>query len=147
MNLCNDGKARVDLNGNTYDIAFDRMEDDLALNITIDGVMHNVVTIVDENSVDVLCSGRHFVFDYLPTLSSGHDLEEASGRLTAPMPGKVVDVKVSVGDEVEKGTPLIILEAMKMEHTIFAPVDGKVSAVNANPGDQVDEKLELISFS
>lgn len=147
VNLCNDGKARVDLNGNTYDIAFDRMEDDLALNITIDGVMHNVVTIVDENSVDVLCSGRHFVFDYLPTLSSGHDLEEASGRLTAPMPGKVVDVKVSVGDEVEKGTPLIILEAMKMEHTIFAPVDGKVSAVNANPGDQVDEKLELISFS
>ena len=62
------------------------------------------------------------------------------------MPGKVVAVRVAVGDSVKKGQPLVIVEAMKMEHTITAPADGIVSKINAAAGDQVDEKLELIGF-
>ena len=72
--------------------------------------------------------------------------EDAGGRLTAPMPGSVVDVLVSAGQRVEKGQPLMIMEAMKMEHTIAAPADGVVAQVLFGRGDQVKEGEQLIQF-
>lgn len=76
------------------------------------------------------------------------DTEEdgAGGGLTAPMPGKVVAVLVKEGDEVEKGAPLMILEAMKMEHTISAPNDGTVSQINYSVGCLVNDGAELLSL-
>lgn len=53
------------------------------------------------------------------------------GKIYPPMPGNVVKIFVKEGDEVEKGAPLLILESMKMEHTIFSPVKGKISKVYA----------------
>jgi 3-methylcrotonyl-CoA carboxylase alpha subunit len=70
--------------------------------------------------------------------------EGGSGRLTAPMPGTVVRVLVEVGQSVEAGTPLMLLEAMKMEHTIKAPAAGVISAVNFAAGDQVSEGVDLL---
>ncbi|HMN22177.1 MAG TPA: acetyl/propionyl/methylcrotonyl-CoA carboxylase subunit alpha [Ottowia sp.] len=66
------------------------------------------------------------------------------GRLTAPMPGKVVSIAVKTGDQVSKGQPLAVMEAMKMEHTIAAPQDGVVGEVLYAPGDQVPEGAELL---
>ncbi len=66
------------------------------------------------------------------------------GRLTAPMPGKVVSFAVQAGDKVERGQPLAVMEAMKMEHTIAAPADGVVAELLYAPGDQVDEGAELL---
>ena len=66
------------------------------------------------------------------------------GRLTAPMPGKVVSIAVNAGDRVAKGQPLAVMEAMKMEHTIAAPQDGVVDEVLYAPGDQVTEGAELL---
>ncbi|MEE8399012.1 MAG: biotin carboxylase N-terminal domain-containing protein [Desulfobacterales bacterium] len=65
------------------------------------------------------------------------DLGETAGGLTAPMPGKVIATYVSVGDHVEAGKVLLILEAMKMEHRITAPTDGVISEVRVQEGDQV----------
>ena len=64
--------------------------------------------------------------------------------LKAPMPGLVTGIKIAAGQEVEKGTPLIILEAMKMENNINADKDGVVSAVKVNKGDSVLEGTDLI---
>ena len=72
---------------------------------------------------------------------------EAEGKLTAPMPGKVVAVLVSRGAQVAKGTPLVVMEAMKMEHTIAAPADGVVEEIAFSVGDQVDEGAELLRFA
>ncbi len=69
------------------------------------------------------------------------------GRLTAPMPGKVVSIAVKAGDKVTKGQPLAVMEAMKMEHTIAAPQDGVVGEVLYAPGDQVSEGAELLRLS
>ncbi len=69
-----------------------------------------------------------------------------TGGLTAPMPGKVVAVLVASGQEVERGQPLVVIEAMKMEHTISAPADGKVTELPYQVGDQVDEGAALIGF-
>ncbi|CAN7737157.1 acetyl/propionyl/methylcrotonyl-CoA carboxylase subunit alpha [Acidovorax sp. LjRoot118] len=68
------------------------------------------------------------------------------GRLTAPMPGKVVSVAVKAGDKVAKGQALAVMEAMKMEHTIAAPVDGVVQELLYAPGDQVAEGAELLKL-
>ena len=75
-----------------------------------------------------------------------HAVEGAGegGRLTAPMPGKVVSIAVKAGDKVTKGQPLAVMEAMKMEHTIAAPQDGVVDEVLYAPGDQVTEGAELL---
>ncbi|MFA7291468.1 MAG: acetyl/propionyl/methylcrotonyl-CoA carboxylase subunit alpha [Rhodocyclaceae bacterium] len=68
------------------------------------------------------------------------------GGLTAPMPGKVVALLAQPGAKVEKGAPLLILEAMKMEHTITAPKNGVVKAFCYAAGDQVADGAELVEF-
>ena len=70
----------------------------------------------------------------------------AGGSLAAPMPGKVIQVMVEAGARVKKGEPLLILEAMKMEHTITAPKDGVVKLINFAAGEQVLEGAELIAL-
>ena len=68
------------------------------------------------------------------------------GGLAAPMPGKVIAVLVAAGASVERGAPLVIMEAMKMEHTITAPAAGTVKEILYAVGEQVDEGAELIRF-
>ena len=69
-----------------------------------------------------------------------------SGRLSAPMPGKLLSFSVQVGDGVTKGQTLAVLEAMKMEHSIVAPADGVVGELLYSPGDQVEEGAELLKL-
>jgi 3-methylcrotonyl-CoA carboxylase alpha subunit len=77
-------------------------------------------------------------------LAHAGDVHSEGGRLTAPMPGKVVSFAVKAGDKVSKGQPLAVMEAMKMEHTIAAPGDGVVAELLYAPGDQVTEGSELL---
>ena len=72
----------------------------------------------------------------------GLDIE--SGGLIAPMPGKVIDLKVKVGSKVKKGDTLVILEAMKMEHQVKASEDGKVSKLLIKKDDQLDNGALLM---
>ena len=73
--------------------------------------------------------------------------EHESGRLTAPMPGKIVSFLVKAGERVSKGQALALMEAMKMEHTIAAPADGQVGELLYAPGDQVAEGAELLKMA
>ncbi len=77
-------------------------------------------------------------------LAHSGDSGSEGGRLTAPMPGKVVSFAVQAGDKVTQGQPLAVMEAMKMEHTIAAPADGEVVELLYAPGDQVAEGAELL---
>jgi 3-methylcrotonyl-CoA carboxylase alpha subunit len=70
----------------------------------------------------------------------------ADGGLTAPMPGRIIAQLVAPGSEVERGAPLLILEAMKMEHTITSPVAGTVKSFRHAVGDQVSEGTELVEM-
>jgi len=71
----------------------------------------------------------------------GHELS-----MTAPMPGAVLKIFVKAGDVVTKGSPLLILEAMKMEHQISATYDGTVRAVHCTTGELVQPGVDLISI-
>ncbi len=70
--------------------------------------------------------------------------ETVEGAVTAPMPGKILDIRVKVGDPVKKGDVLLILEAMKMENEIVSPKNGKVREIMVNVGDTVDRGAPLI---
>ena len=79
-------------------------------------------------------------------LAHAGEVEMKGGRLTAPMPGKVVSFAVQVGDVVTAGQTLAVMEAMKMEHTIAAPQDGTVQELLYAVGDQVAEGAELLKL-
>ena len=80
-------------------------------------------------------------------LAHAGDSQAEGGRLTAPMPGKVLSFAVKSGDKVSKGQALAVMEAMKMEHTIAAPSDGTVAELLYAPGDQVLEGAELLKLA
>ena len=72
---------------------------------------------------------------------------DSDGGMTAPMPGKILEVKVADGQTVEAGELLLVMEAMKMEHRIVAPTDGVVTKVNFSMGDQVQQGDVLVEMS
>jgi 3-methylcrotonyl-CoA carboxylase alpha subunit len=76
--------------------------------------------------------------------ASHHASAEYEGHLKAPMPGHVLDVRATVGARVAAGEVLVVLEAMKMEHSLVAPWDGTVISVPVKPGDRVEEGVELV---
>ncbi len=83
-----------------------------------------------------------------PAASAGaKDLSGVAGaKVNAPMPGKILAVKVSVGQAVKRGDVLLILEAMKMENEIQSPVDGKVAAIAVSEGANVQAGTALASI-
>ncbi|CAD6541522.1 Acetyl-/propionyl-coenzyme A carboxylase alpha chain [Paraburkholderia hiiakae] len=99
---------------------------------------------IDGDVFHVFCLGMAMAFEWQNLLAHAADAEHSEGRLTAPMPGKVIAVLVEPGTVVEKGAPLIVMEAMKMEHTIGAPSAGKVTEVLYGVGDQVADGAQLL---
>lgn len=77
-------------------------------------------------------------------LSAGGGLTAGRGALRAPMPSLVVEVRVAIGDRVEKGQAVVVLESMKTETVLRAPVDGVIKAVGCTKGEMVEEGRELV---
>lgn len=117
------------------------------ITVTIDG--HRSQTIVAQRGTNISLYQEHGVFSFTQILPDhGQDQgDDNHGGLTAPMNGTMVSVLISSGEQVSKDQPLVIMEAMKMEHTIKAPSDGVINEVFFNTGDMVDGGAELLSFS
>ena len=98
------------------------------------------------DELHVFADGRHRVLSLFDVIAQSGGGDAATGRLTAPMPGKVIAISTAAGAHVERGATLLVMEAMKMEHTIVAPADGVVADVLFGVGDQVDEGAELVRF-
>ena len=89
--------------------------------------------------------GQHRFTLHDPVGASDSSATDA-GSLLAPMPGRIVATLVEAGAQVKRGTPLVVLEAMKMEHTLQAPADGTVRGFRAKAGDQVGDGAVLVDF-
>ncbi|MBU6291869.1 MAG: acetyl/propionyl/methylcrotonyl-CoA carboxylase subunit alpha [Burkholderiales bacterium] len=121
--------------------------DQADVSIQIDGRHLSGRVVRDDDRFHVFWQGQHRVISWSDPIAHAGESESEGGRLTAPMPGKIVQLMVDEGTSVEKGAPLLIMEAMKMEHTISAPANGKVEALHYAVGDQVAEGAQLLSFA
>ena len=104
------------------------------------------IAVMAGSACHVFFDGGHFLLEFHDPLLHEVAADAHGGGLAAPMPGKVTAVLVEPGAMVEKGTPLLIVEAMKMEHTITAPARGTVLSLRYRVGEQVAEGAELIQF-
>jgi 3-methylcrotonyl-CoA carboxylase alpha subunit len=132
---------RLTVNGREYALA--GAEEAGVLRVELDGAVFRVRAVRDGADWHLFRDGTHRVL----TLQSAQGAPEpgiVAGSLAAPMPGKVLQVLVQAGARVAKGAPLVILEAMKMEHTIAAPHDGRVAEIHFKAGEQVNEGVELL---
>ena len=118
-------------------------EEDGVLRVMLGNASFRIRAVRDGIDWHLFRDGIHHVLTLRSVqLSSAPDA--IIGTLAAPMPGKVLQVLVQPGAAVAKGAPLVILEAMKMEHTIAAPHDGRVAEIHFRAGEQVNEGEELL---
>ncbi|WP_075790739.1 acetyl-CoA carboxylase biotin carboxylase subunit [Massilia putida] len=120
--------------------------EDTQFTIKLDGAVVRGHVVRDGQAIHVFHAGQHVTLQYSDPLAHAGDAETEGGRLTAPMPGKIVALLTAPGAVVEKGTPLLIMEAMKMEHTIISPAGGIVEELLYAVGDQVSDGVQLLTF-
>ncbi len=123
-----------------------RLDEDGRLLAEIEGEVWPVRVIAQGAELHLFSADRRSVVQRLDPLAAAEAEDESGGIVTAPMPGRIVRRLVRDGERVERGAPLLVLEAMKMEHTLTAPADGRVVAVHFGEGEQVEEGAVLLDF-
>lgn len=111
-----------------------------------DGLRVEPVVVPVERTLHVFLSGASWKLDWVDPLDVSADGGGGHGGLVAPMPGRVIALLVEPGATVEAGTPLLIIEAMKMEHRLCAPSAGVLKAFRCATDDQVAAGAELVDF-
>jgi 3-methylcrotonyl-CoA carboxylase alpha subunit len=124
-----------------------RQQSDGLCQLTLDGVKRFMRVLDHGAETVVFIDGEGWVFEEIDPLMPPAGEDPSAGKLTAPMPGRVTRLLVEPGSKVRRGEPLIVVEAMKMEHTIAAPTDGVVAAVRFRVGELVEEGMELIALA
>ena len=114
--------------------------------VTVRGQQRHITVVRDGDVLVLLEGGRCSRLPHPDSIRSSTGRAAVGGGLRAPMPGRVVAVHAKPGARVKRGEVLLVLEAMKMEHTISAPADGVVSRVCFSTGDLVDEGVELLTL-
>ena len=123
------------------------VEQDCAVSFTMAGVKFGTRVVRRGDEFTIIHGGVNHRLVLIDPLAPSRTESVGGGKLTAPMPGRITQVLTKAGAEVERGTALLVLEAMKMEHTIAAPADGTIETVRYAVGDLVEEGAELIVFA
>jgi 3-methylcrotonyl-CoA carboxylase alpha subunit len=133
------------IGGHRFDVDGE-LQPDGGLTATIDGLRMKATAVPGEDAHHLFFEGQPFVFRFLDPLASEADGGSHESSLLSPMPGLLTMLLAEPGAPVEKGTPLLVMEAMKMEYTIKAPAAGKVESFFFDVGDQVPEGTQLLRF-
>ena len=136
---------RIMVNGLKLELSGERLSDGRLL-VRLDGRVFKARAVREGDDWHVFCEGDYRRLSLKQELAGAGD-EASTGSLSAPMPGKVIKVLTAAGAKVTRGQALLILEAMKMEHTIVAPADGVVKEIHYGAGEQVLEGAELITLA
>ena len=120
-----------------------RLETDGRLTAVLDNTQLQVSMVEDQEQLIIFGYGRTQRLQQLAYASYSGE-EEAHGNLVSPMPGRVIEVMASEGQQVKKGDALLVIEAMKIEHIIAAPHNGRVHSLHYRSGDMVEEGVELL---
>lgn len=129
-----DNSYTANLNGKKYSIRLLKLDPEKKeVLLKING---NTIAVHQEDQYDIL----------LKSMGMGAGAVKKINDLKAPMPGVVLDVKVSEGQAVKKDEPIVVLEAMKMENLLKSPIDGIIKSVEIKKGDTVDKNRVLVHF-
>ncbi len=146
------GELHVVLDGHRHRVDLIRLDGSLASLRFVDDGRSFQITSHDGpgRRMRVAIGEREFAFDVMTPVEalevSVSTVGRGASQVTAPIPGKVVAVKVAPGDEVEIGRPLVVLEAMKMENELAAERAGRVVAVHVEPGATVEAGAVLVEL-
>ncbi len=143
--LAKENNYQLECNGANYAVS-GRLTTTTQLDATINHQKYQTTVIRDNNEITVFGHNLHYCLSIQTLESINRGSDDLIGNLTSPMPGTVVSVLVDAKKEVDKGTPLLIIEAMKMEHTLYAPSKGTVKKIHYKQGDLVKEGVQLIEF-
>ena len=141
------GAERAHIYGDSFEISLEtvRLGDGVVISGAIDGAeVFGVVRALADGPV-LFSRGRAIALRS-PEFGAALEGLAAGDDIRSPMPGKILDVKATAGQDVKKGDPLVVMEAMKMEHTLTAPRDGKVAEVSATAGTQTAEGVVLVKL-
>jgi 3-methylcrotonyl-CoA carboxylase alpha subunit len=163
MNLRASQRVRLEYEGAQYEVVIERRHDGwnftcndmdylLAgcwvdaqrMRLEVNGEVVEFPVLREQNSIALIYHGQAFKFDLANASHDAGDVAADADHPRAPMSGAVVALPVAVGDTVEPGTTLVVVEAMKMEHAIVAQLDARVSEILVAVGDQVEEGDTLI---
>jgi len=143
---------RVVVDGVVYQVDFIQVGNQPVYSLVVDGQSYDALVYSDEDAWQVMFRGR--MFSVLVEDEREMRLRTALGaaaqksdefHLKAPMPGLIVSVPVQVGQPVQKGDVLLVLESMKMQNELRSPRAGNVARIRVKPGDRVEQKETLLS--
>ena len=139
------GRYELDLPGGRHALT-GAWQPDGSLTAWLEDTVLQANVVQSGQMLDVFFRGTRYRLELHDPALHEIETEAHGGNLAAPMPGKIIAVLTKSGAVVDKGTPLIILEAMKMEHTIIAPGKGTVKEIHYKVGEQVAEGAQLLGF-
>ncbi len=118
-----------------------------SLDVRLNGRRYAAGLLRDGSAIHLMLDGETIVFERAQDVTAGQaDRLDGTDRIVSPMPGQVISLAVAVGDDVQAGDLLAVIEAMKMEHSILAPCSGEVTAVHCAAGQRVDEHTQLLEI-
>ncbi len=164
-------RHRLQLGGTTYTVVVDERDDRLLvtiddeepvevdatvsglpgrLSLLIDGVPHGAYVSLEGEVVHVVTGGRSFSLAPARAGARGRGAAagyaDEEGRITSPLAGVVIDVRVDVGDEMEAGQAVCVVEAMKMQNEVHIPLAGTITAVHCSSGQRVERGELLVEY-
>ena len=145
-------EKHVSVDGKIYEIDFESVSGQPVYSLIVDGRSHESYIYQGEENWQVLLRGRLYPVTVederemrLRAAAVGRVAETGEFHLRSPMPGLVVAVPVTEGQEVKKGEVILILESMKMQNELKAPRDGTIGRIRVRPGESVEQKQTLLS--
>jgi biotin carboxyl carrier protein len=145
-------EKHVSVDGKVYNIDFESVSGQPVFSLIVDGKSHEAYVQEGDENWQVLMRGRLYPVKVederekrLRAAAGGGVAETGEFHLKAPMPGLVIAIPITEGQEVKRGQVLLILESMKMQNELKAPRDGKVSRIKVKPGESVEQKQALLS--
>lgn len=139
-----DGKYIICLNGKDY--TFNKNNFNEIINIDTKQIVYKVE---DNKFIYVYINGEYYKFEKVDSDYSNDNIANNNSdyeSIFSPTPGNIIKVLVVEGQTVKEGSPLIIIESMKMENTIYSSISGVVSNIKAKAGEQVSNELQLLEI-
>lgn len=145
-------EKHITVDGKTYMVDFESVSGQPVYSLIVDGQSHESYVYPGDDNWQVLLRGRLYPVTVederekrLRAAAGGGVAETGEFHLRAPMPGLVVTIPVTEGQEVKRGQVILILESMKMQNELKSPRDGIMGRIRVKPGETVEQKQTLLS--